>query len=179
MTVSDEGVLKLLRASNPEGLKPIELANQLGLDAKGRQRLRKLLEGLLNDGRLEKGRGGAYVLPEAERPKPVERGTGITGRIRVHPAGYGFVERDDGEADVFVPARYRGTALDGDKVRLDTWLGVKGVEGRVSEVVERGRAKLTGVVREVTHGAYLEPDDPRIAATWGHVALEDGLGPAR
>ena len=104
---------------------------------------------------------------------------GVTGSIRVHPAGYGFVEREDGEADVFVPARYRGTALDGDKVRLTTWMGYKGTEGRVEEVIERGRAKLTGVVRGQGHEVFLEPDDPRIASTWGKVGLEDGSGAAR
>jgi ribonuclease R len=104
---------------------------------------------------------------------------GVGGRIRVHPAGYGFVEREDGEADVFVPARYRGTALDGDKVRLTTWMGYKGTEGRVEEVTQRGRAKLTGVLRGEGHEVFLEPDDPRIATTWGKVGLEEGAGAAR
>jgi ribonuclease R len=103
----------------------------------------------------------------------------VVGRIRVHPAGYGFVEREDGEADVFVPARFRGAALDGDKVRLSTWAGWKGTEGRVDEVLARGRAKLTGLVRAVGRHIHLEPDDPRIAAVYGQVALEEGGRQAR
>ncbi|HET6611014.1 MAG TPA: hypothetical protein VFG83_03460, partial [Kofleriaceae bacterium] len=69
---------------------------------------------------------------------------GVLGRIRVHPAGYGFVEREDALDDVFVPAKFRGDALDGDRVKLRTWEGFKGTEGRVTGVVSRGRAKLTG-----------------------------------
>ena len=103
----------------------------------------------------------------------VKAAGGVSGRIRVHPAGYGFVEREDGEADVFVPARYRGTALDGDKVRLTTWMGYKGTEGKVEAVVERGRAKLTGVLRGQGHEVFLEPDDPRIAADYGRVGIDD------
>src|SRR5262249_53187512 len=70
-------------------------------------------------------------------------------------------------------------ALDGDKVRLTTWLGWKGVEGKVEEVLARGRARLTGVVRLAGRHFYLEPDDPRIASTFGQVSLEEGAGAAR
>ncbi len=96
----------------------------------------------------------------------------VVGRITIHPAGYGFVATDDGQT-VFVPAKYRGLSLDGDQVSLVTWAGVRGVEGRVDAVLSRGRARLTGILRRA--GAmrmYLEPDDPRIAADYGRVALE-------
>jgi ribonuclease R len=96
-----------------------------------------------------------------------------TGRITVHPAGYGFVVTDDKQT-VFVPAKYRGNSLDGDRVVLSTWEGVKGTEGQVDEVVARGRARLTGIVRKAGRAMYLEPDDPRIAADYGRVGIEGG-----
>src|SRR3569623_1191785 len=92
------------------------------------------------------------------------------GRITVHPAGYGFVATPDGT--VFVPAKYRGTSLDGDEVALDTWPGVRGTEGRVVEELARGRARLTGILRKVGRAVYLEPDDPRIAADYGRVGID-------
>ncbi|MBA3822012.1 MAG: ribonuclease R, partial [Deltaproteobacteria bacterium] len=94
------------------------------------------------------------------------------GRITVHPAGYGFVQIDTGET-VFVPAKYRGLSLDGDLVAVDTWPGVRGTEGRVSDVISRGRARLTGILRRVGRTMYLEPDDPRIAADYGRVGVDD------
>ncbi len=94
------------------------------------------------------------------------------GRITVHPAGYGFVQVEDGET-VFVPAKYRATSLDGDRVVVETWPGVRGTEGRVTEVLARGRARLTGILRRVSRAVYLEPDDPRIAADYGRVGVED------
>jgi ribonuclease R len=96
----------------------------------------------------------------------------ITGRITVHPAGYGFVQVEGGET-VFVPAKYRNLSLDGDKVVLATWAGHKGTEGRVLEILARGRARLTGVLRKVGRAVYLEPDDPRISADFGRVHLDD------
>ncbi len=183
MDLNFQKVLKLLKASPPDGLKLMELATKLELDAKGRHRLRTVLDEMEGASKIERGPGSRYRLPEGERPPapaastPAAAGQTAIGRIRVHPAGYGFVERDDAETDVFVPARFRGTALDGDKVRLSTWLGYKGIEGKVEEVLARGRAKLTGVVRTAGRHLYLEPDDPRISSTYGKVAL-DGAGAA-
>ena len=123
------------------------------------------------------------AVPVAPRSEPARRGTAPTpvppeepklvGRITVHPAGYGFVALDDGET-VFVPAKYRGHSLDGDRVAVDTWAGVRGTEGRVTTVLARGRARLTGILRRVGRAVYLEPDDPRIAADYGRVGVDAG-----
>ncbi len=99
----------------------------------------------------------------------------LVGRITVHPAGYGFVQTDAGDT-VFVPAKFRNLSLDGDRVAVDTWAGVRGTEGRVIEVLARGRARLTGILRRVARAVYLEPDDPRIAADYGRVAIDDAPG---
>ncbi|MBX3161628.1 MAG: ribonuclease R [Deltaproteobacteria bacterium] len=112
----------------------------------------------------------AGVRPAPPPPAPVEGR--IVGRITVHPAGYGFVEIEGGQT-VFVPAKYRSNSLDGDRVAVDTWPGVRGTEGRVAEVLARGRARLTGILRRVARAVYLEPDDPRIASDYGRVAIDD------
>ncbi len=96
----------------------------------------------------------------------------ITGRITVHPAGYGFVQTE-GRETIFVPAKYRGLSLDGDRVVVETWPGFKGTEGRVTEVLARGRARLTGILRRAGRAVFLEPDDPRIAADYGRVGIDE------
>jgi ribonuclease R len=196
MELSKENILDLIRRAPPHGWKIADLLLELSLDGKGKHRLRRLIEELQEAGDIERVPGARYRIPQPEgapppkaivvaAPAPLVAQTdglpGVVGRIRVHPAGYGFVERtdDSAEPDVFVPARFRGTALDGDKVRLTTWMGHKGTEGRVEQVLERGRAKLTGLVRVVGRRTYLEPDDPRIASTYGQVTLEEGTRGAR
>lgn len=98
------------------------------------------------------------------------------GQIRVHPAGYGFVVREDGEDDVFISARNRGPALDSDRVKLTTWMGYKGTEGRVLEVIARGRARLSGRLERDADGRgwTLLPDDPRLLAQQDRIQLPEG-----
>jgi ribonuclease R len=86
----------------------------------------------------------------------------LTGRIKIHPAGYGFVVPDDKSEDVHVSARNRGTAMDADAVEIEAWPGVRGLEGRVLRVVARGRAKITGQLARAGKHTILQPDDPRI-----------------
>ena len=92
----------------------------------------------------------------------------VSGRIKVHPAGYGFVVPDDNSEDVHVAARNRSHAMDGDVVEVEVWSGVRGFEGRVLRVVTRGRAKITGQLTRLGRQIVLQPDDPRIT---GSVAL--------
>ncbi len=87
-----------------------------------------------------------------------------TGRIKVHPDGFGFVVPDDHSEDIHVSARHRGPAMDSDKVEVEWWVGGRGLEGRVLRVLERGRGKITGQLTRSGPLLRFEPDDPRINA---------------
>jgi ribonuclease R len=179
--IDREHLLKALRAAPAAGLRAHELALAVGADAKGRHRMRRLLAELVDERAVEKAPGSRYRLVGHVAPPPapsLAKGQ-VAGRLRVHPAGYGFVVRDDGEEDVYVGARNRGAALDGDRVALSTWPGYKGTEGRVEAVLQRGRARLTGTLRGHGRNAWLEPDDPRLAATGGPVRLDGETGGGR
>src|SRR5450432_3912575 len=100
----------------------------------------------------------------------------LSGRIKIHPAGYGFVVPDDKSEDVHVSARNRGAAMDADTVEIEAWPGVRGIEGRVLRVIARGRAKITGQLARMGRQQVLQPDDPRIA---GLVTLSGSIPEAK
>jgi len=185
-SVTAEGILQILSSgSHPLGMKATELVERSGANKKTRHRVRRLLAELLEAGQVERGPGKRYsiagtVALEVASPPTVLAPTATTaalpqpalqlpsdtvyGRILVHPGGFGFVQRDDGGDNVFIAARYRGVAMDRDKVALKVWQGFRGPEGRVLHIVERGRARLTGTVEMNAYQAMLRPDDPRISS---------------
>ena len=88
----------------------------------------------------------------------------VAGRIKLHPDGYGFVVPDDRSEDIHVSARSRGSAMDSDRVEVEWWVGGRGLEGRVTNVLERGRGKITGQLTGYGDKLRFEPDDARIQA---------------
>jgi len=100
----------------------------------------------------------------------------VTGRIKVHPDGYGFVVPEDGSEDVHINRRSRDTAMDSDRVEVEWWVGPRGLEGRVTRVIERGRGKITGQIVAAGPTLRFQPDDPRITEP---VVLRGGGAPPR
>ncbi|MCG5051864.1 MAG: ribonuclease R [Myxococcales bacterium] len=84
------------------------------------------------------------------------------GRIKVHPDGFGFVTPEDGSEEIFVGGRNRGNAMDGDTVEVSWWVGPRGLEGEIHEIVNRGRSKVTGTLVQKGRKVHLVPDDPRL-----------------
>jgi ribonuclease R len=111
---------------------------------------------------------------DTENEKPAARV--VTGRIKVHPDGYGFVVPEDGSEDVHVNRRSRATAMDSDRVEVEWWVGPRGLEGRVTRVLERGRGKITGQIVAAGSTLRFQPDDPRITEP---VVLRGGGAPPR
>lgn len=73
----------------------------------------------------------------------------ISGVIRVHPRGFGFIK---GEFDeVFVPKREMQGAVDGDEVEVEIspHRSEKGFEGRVKKVLKRSRSHAAGTIAEI------------------------------
>ena len=169
MELSRQAVLKALGSAYADGIRISQLSAALGLEKRDTPRLRRMVSSLVDEGVVRRLGRGLYTLSRGAGDD-----TSAVGRISVHPAGYGFVDREDDHDDVFIPAKYRGPSLDGDRVIVHTWDGYKGTEGRVEKVLSRGRARLTGTLRRAGRVVYLEPDDPRIATDYGHIGLEAG-----
>lgn len=78
----------------------------------------------------------------------------VTGVLRVHPRGFGFLKADDPvqyPEDVFVPKHLTMNAVDGDTVEVvvnNEVYSEKGPEGKVVSILTRGRTHLAGIVIE-------------------------------
>lgn len=74
----------------------------------------------------------------------------ITGTIKVHPRGFGFVEPEDSsEQDIFIPKPYMLNAIDSDVVEVlvnPDSSSEKGPDGKVLKVLSRTRNQLVCTV---------------------------------
>jgi ribonuclease R len=155
-----EQILALLSRKDYRPLNKIEIARKLGVSGSSRVPLRRMLRDLERAGEIARIRKDRYVLPaEADL---------VTGKLSVHPAGYGFLTSEKpGEPDVFIAAENVGTAMHGDRVvaRIspEPPAGrIKGRrEGRVIRILERAHDTIVGTLQRSRSFYYVVPDDPR------------------
>ena len=155
-----EQLLALLSRKDYRPLNKIEIARKLGVSGRARVALRKTLRDLERAGEIARIRKDRYVLPaEADL---------VTGKLSVHPAGYGFLTSEkSGESDVFIAAENVGIAMHGDRVvaRIspEPPAGrIKGRrEGRVIRILERAHDTVVGTLQRSRNFYYVVPDDPR------------------
>src|SRR5215475_3296354 len=155
-----EQILGLLARKDYRPLNRVDIARRLGLTSTGRVALRRTLRELERAGEIARIRKDRYILPaEADL---------VTGRLSLHPAGYGFLTPEKaGEADVFIAAENIGTAMHGDRVvarisRDAPSERIKGRrEGRVIRILERAHDTIVGTLQRSRNFYYVVPDDPR------------------
>ena len=102
----------------------------------------------------------------------------MEGVVSRHPHGFGFLVREDDE-DLFLPVREMADVFDGDVVRAVPRPGRYGrLAGRVTSIVRRGRATITGQYRKVGASEHVMPDpklyDEPVELVPGAVEPRDG-----
>ena len=155
-----EQILALLSRKDYRPLNKIEIARKIGVSGRARLAVRGTLRDLERAGEIARIRKDRYVLPaEADL---------VTGKLSVHPAGYGFLTSEkSGESDTFIAAENVGTAMHGDRVvariSLEPPAGrIKGRrEGRVIRILERAHDTVVGTLQRSRNFYYVVPDDPR------------------
>ena len=155
-----EQILGLLRRKGYRPLDKTDIARELGLKGKERVVVRQNLRELEREGQIVRIRKNRYVLPaEADL---------ITGKLSIHPVGYGFLTPEtQGQPDVFIAAENIGTAMHGDRVvarmsRNAPYGLIKGRrEGRVIRILERAHDTIVGTLQRSRNFYYVVPDDPR------------------
>ena len=124
------------------------------------------LKNALDEGR--RGRSSA----KPHRDEMVERGI-----FSASKSGFGFVTREAGGDDIFVPQGKTLGAIDGDFVEViyhvyENRFGEEKTEGRIRKILEYGRTTVVGTAVEewVRYGkrryrtVFLQPDDPGLGA---------------
>ncbi len=134
-------VLELLNQAGKRPCGRREIAEQLGLRGGERKQLTRLLDALVRDQLIEM-RKGRYRIGS-------RRGT-AAGEFSRAEQGYGFLRPDNGQADLFIPARHVGTAMDGDRVLVSRLISTRDGRpyGKVVRILGRAHRRLVGQYRQ-------------------------------
>ncbi|MFQ5660930.1 MAG: ribonuclease R [Gammaproteobacteria bacterium] len=151
-----EEILEFLkRCKKPRKLKHI--AEALGLDNPEQwDALSNRLKAMVRDGQLIRNRRDGYGL--------LEKMDLIAGRVIGHPDGYGFLVRDDGEKDLYLPEREMRSLLHGDRAAVRI-VGIdrKGKPKAVLvEVLERANDRIVGSFVQDGPISFVIPDNKRL-----------------
>lgn len=134
-----------------------EIAILLNVPKDSREELRKVLDALVLDGKIELTAKGKYRKASAKF---------LEGTFIAHPRGFGFVEVDGRESDIFIPEEATANAMHRDTVQVAILQSKEGKrqEGKIVKILEHGIRELIGTYqcRPSAHYGFLLPDNKRI-----------------
>ena len=134
-------------------MKQKELAALMNVPRSEREELAQVLDGLVEEGRIECSKKGKYSKAERKARNGV-----FTGNIR----GFGFVTVEGEPEDIFIPEAYVNGAMHGDFVQVELLPGKaesgKRREGKVAKVLERGTVRVVGLFQKKKTFGFVCPD---------------------
>lgn len=134
-----------------------ELAAFLQIPKEARHELAEVLDALLSEGRIMVTAKGKYRKPD----QPVKIGTFISNQ-----RGFGFVETEDEEEDIFIPESEVNGAFHLDRVQVKCSVAAKSGrrrEGTVIKILEHGITDVVGTFERGKNYGFVIPDNGKIA----------------
>lgn len=139
-------------------MKEKELAVMLQVSKEDRSELNRILNELLNEGKISITKKGKFIkakhVPEA-----------LVGTFISHPKGFGFVEIEGREDDLYIPENCINGAFHKDTVKV-TLLPVqhgKRQEAQVVEIIARGMKQVVGTFDKSNQNyGFVIPDNEKI-----------------
>ncbi len=132
-----------------------ELAILMQVPRERRGELEEVLDSLLSEGKIEVSKRGKYQ---------IAKDTYLTGTFVGNSRGFGFVEVEGSEEDIFISESSTMGALHGDtvKVAIHPERTGKRKEGSVVQILEHAIQELVGTYQQSKNFGFVVPDNPRI-----------------
>ena len=138
-------------------MKEKELAMLLQVSREDKPVFRAMLKELLTEGKIEVSSRGKYRRAGSRA---------LTGIFLAHPRGFGFVQIEGRQEDVFIPEKESHGAFHLDTVQITLLPEQTGkrTEGTVIRVLERGIRQVVGTYRRNRNYGFVIPDNQRFLA---------------
>lgn len=133
-----------------------EIAMVLGVPKEQKEELKKVLDTLVEDGKITLSKRGKYTKGQTKR---------FTGVFQAHPRGFGFVIREGVDEDIFISEENINGAFQGDEVEfIITKSSEAGrrTEGKVVRILSHSTTKIVGLYEKCKSYGFVRPDNQRI-----------------
>ncbi|AZP03229.1 ribonuclease R [Jeotgalibaca ciconiae] len=177
-----EEVLHYLKENEFESYSVKQLSSALGYeDSKSFNQLVKAIAKAEQEGTILLNREGKFRIKRSDST--------IVGIFRSNERGFGFVDYDPTEEDIYVSRDHTGSAMEGDQVEVkiiskpEPWNN-KGPEGKVTKVINRKTNRIVGEFfpydasrrEETGYLGYIVPQDNKISHMIQYI-LPTGIHP--
>ena len=137
-------------------MKEKEMAAFLQVSKEDREDFHELLDELLREGKIDITERGKYVKPGKNMLK---------GIFISNARGFGFVEIEGMETDLFIPEEYVNGAFHNDtvQVRLLEEKSGKRQEAEVIRILSRGTTQVVGTFQKGKNFGFVVPDNMKLA----------------
>lgn len=139
-------------------MKEKELAVFMQVKPEEREELKVILNELVSEGKLQLTKRGKYMKGEGVP-------AGLVGRFISNSRGFGFVEIDGREQDLFIPENEVNGAFHMDQVQVELLKGQYGKrpEAKVVSILSRGITRIVGTYDKATSFGFVIPDNEKIS----------------
>ena len=156
-------ILDLMHQEYYVPMKEKELAILLQVEPEDREELITILQELIKEQKIQMSKRGKYLLFDGE-PKLVS--DLITGTFISHQKGFGFVEVEGREDDLFIPeSKVNGAFhLDTVQVKLLPPSSGKRQEAEIINILERGTTQIVGTYQKNKSFGFVIPDNHKLSS---------------
>lgn len=140
-------------------MKEKELAILLQVSKSEREDFRQVLDELLSEGKITITKRGKYMRPE-------ENEQVIVGTFVSHPKGFGFVEVEGMDEDLYIPETKVNGAFHKDTVQVVLLPGQRGKrqEAEIVKIIARGTKQVVGTFdKSKKNYGFVVPDNGKLA----------------
>ena len=150
-----DALLSLINSMEGKAYSVPQIAKKLQVKKKSLiNELYEMLDSLVYEGKLDQLSNGSY--------KPAKSAKGIVGIVdHVNPRFAYVVTGEEGQKDIYVQTRDLGDAMHGDTVRVQLLSGKRSgssPEGKVVELIKRGRNRFVGKLEVSKNYGFVVPD---------------------
>ncbi len=134
----EQKIIDLLGRNTRRPLNRREIVDRLRLRGNEHKQLTRILNQLVRNGQLQERKGRYRLTPQQQRTE---------GTFSQASKGFGFLRPDDPQAeDLFIPTRYIGSAMDGDRVQVSCRISTRDRRpyGQIIRILQRAHRRLIG-----------------------------------